>query len=538
MRGSPRIRLGEHGGTLMAGSMLRGFVALCVLVAAAPCAMGAAASEHVRYRGTIVVSILGDPTRTGGFDRLVEAYNRFQPDVTVKIEVKGGGLGAGYPTWLNTQLASGDPRPDLVSGNYSPTYARYVNFDYYRYCTNPYTGNRWDQDLNFDFSPSRNNLGVRMMLPTQAVHIQWFYNVDVFERLGLSIPKTWDEFLEVCAKAQEAGYIPTTLRFDFRYHQWLQEILWDQYARPQFQIVHARPGDWCFNPEVDRDWEYDPSDPMNDAIATMNQMRFYKAIHEGTIRYDTPEVIRLLKNMKAIAQYGPSDFLVEQAGTAGDPYSLFLRQEAVMHLDGTWVLPQIEKDMSELGDPSANGAAGAGLEPFRWGVFDPPPQVNPLVMAPVRSIESSSGEYISVIDKNQPQTDMVLDFVMFWLSAPGYQAYVDGQVEANEFIPTGKIMVRDVRMPEKFERLFAGVNMVGNAEIVLNQFLAFAPAGSRLTQDGRQTLVDYIQGRIEVDEAVGRIQTMVVAAVEESMARNNLPMALLDHPEADPSQFR
>jgi len=496
-----------------------------------------AADDHPKYTGTIIIGLPGDQTQIAGYEALAAAYNEHQPNVTIKVELSGGAFGGagGYSTWLNTQLASGEPRPDIVSGNYSKTYAHFVSLDYYRHCTNPYTGNRWEEDLDFDFCVERNNMGQHTMAPTQAVHIQWFYNKDIFERLGLAIPRTWREFVAVCGKIKAAGIVPTTLRFDYRYHQWLAEILWDQYSRPQFQYTRALPGDWCFNPEVDGAWEYDPQDPFNDVAPTRNKMRFYRAIRDGLIRFDTPEFAQCLENLKAIAQYGPPDFLIEQAGTGADAYSLFLRQEAAIHLDGTWLLPLIDEDMAELRDRPERRARK--LKPFRWGFFDTPPQTNPLVVGAIRSIESASGEYVSIIHKNQPQTDMVIDFVMFWLSAPGYQTFVDAQVAADEFRPAGKIMVRGVRIPERYKALDE-VDMIGNAENSTNILFLLPPAGSRLSQDGRQALVEFIRDRIDVAEAARRIQAMAKASVEANMERNNLPMTLLDRPELDPRQYQ
>ncbi len=494
--------------------------------------------EQPRFEGTIIVSIISGHTRLAGYDRLIAAYQRHQPGVEVKLEFKGeafGGMG-GYPTWLNTQLASGDPRPDIVSGVFSPTYSGYVNFDYYRHCVNPYTGNPWEEDIDFDFYAFRNNLGQRMLLASQAVHIQWFYNKDLFEQHGLDPPKTWSQFMGVCARLKEAGVVPTTLRFDFRYWHWLANILWDQYSRPYFRYIRAQPGDWCFDPSVDGPWEYDPTDPFDDARATVNQMRLYKAIYEGRIRFDTPQYHRFLQSLKEIVQYTPSDFLHETAGAA---YNMFLRQEAAIHLDATWLLPTIEEDMEELAAETRKAGRGSSpLRPFAWGTFDPPSQVNEFVAAPARSVESAAGEYISVIDKSQQQTDMVLDFVMFWLSPPGFQAYVDGQVAANELRPTGRIMVRDIRIPERFERHARSYDMIGNAETPTNSIFGVAPAGSRLRQDARQTLVEFIQDRISVEEAGRRLQSLAQKGVIESLERNNLPLSLLEYPEVDPRSYQ
>ena len=123
--------------------------------------------------------------------------------------------------------------------------------------------------------------------------------------------------------------------------------------------------------------------------------------------------------------------------------------------------PDPPRVMFAFGTSAGSDDDAASLRPFRWGTFETPPQVNPLVVAPVRGTESASGQYISVIDKDQPQTDLVMDFVMFWLSAPGYQTSVDGAAAANQFIPAGRIMVRGVQIPGHLAELFEIEDVVG-----------------------------------------------------------------------------
>ncbi|MEN0641982.1 extracellular solute-binding protein [Alkalicoccobacillus gibsonii] len=50
--------------------------------------------------------------------------------------------------------------------------------------------------------------GVQYALPYQLVFNQPVYNVDIFEELGLDIPRDWDSFLEVCQTLLDNGYIP------------------------------------------------------------------------------------------------------------------------------------------------------------------------------------------------------------------------------------------------------------------------------------------------------------------------------------------
>lgn len=174
------------------------------------------AGENKKYRGTIIVSNNSHPNYSPSYDGLVEAYKRYQPDVEVLLELKGAVKGSPYTTWLNAQIAAGNPRPDIVTGD--PIHNCYVNYDYYRETINPYTGNRWEDDYDFDFYPIRSFNGEYCTLSTQSVHIMWFYNKDVFDKLGLETPKTWRQFIDVCAKLKAEGYLPMTMRFGPRYY--------------------------------------------------------------------------------------------------------------------------------------------------------------------------------------------------------------------------------------------------------------------------------------------------------------------------------
>jgi raffinose/stachyose/melibiose transport system substrate-binding protein len=496
--------------------------ALAVALGAWP---GAAAAAADTQPTEIIVSIVGgagNPEFDAGFHDLAAAYQARHPAVRVILENKGNGYGAGYTTWLNTQLASGVPRPDIVSGNYVPDYAHYLNLDYYGGFPNPYTGRPMNEGLDFNFYKSMNSRGERTMLATQMVKVMWYYNADVFARLGLIPPQTWDEFIATCAKLRAAGLVPTSLRFNYRFYQWLFEIFFDQYSRPYLELIRARPGDWCFDPARDANWRYDPSDPFNDATPTVNYLRLLGAIRSQAIPYDDPAFIHTLDTLKSLAPYVPADFLVDTPTADTEAYTLFLNGVAAMHLDLSRLLVQLDDDV-------------AGAAHFRWGTFDTPSQVNALVKAPARSVESALGEYISIIHKNQARTEQVLDFVHFWLSPAGYQVFVDGQIKAGSFRPSGPVMVRGVELPARYRNRFAAMVRKGNAETQLNSISGFLPPGSRLLHDFKQTLTELMQGKIESPEAARRIQAMMLEGVTEVAARNRLDESSLAHPERDPS---
>ena len=498
----------------------------CVIVsvlAFAPCP--AVSSSERANKTEIIVSIIGGSETSGraeGFRALSAAYAKYHPGVRITVEPKGNSNGVGYSMWLNTQLSSGSPRPDIVSGNYSIDYTRYLNLDYYHGQLNPYTGRTWSRDLDFNFFKSTNRRGERTMVATQMTKVMWYYNQDIFDGMGLKPPTTWNEFMETCAKLQNHGVVPLSLRFNYRFYQWILEILTDQYTRPYIDLIRARPGDWCYDPKRDGEWVYNPADPFNDTVPTINYARLLAAIRNGAIRYDTEAFVAALENLKSIAQFTPADFMVDTSSADAEAYTLFLNGVAAIHLDTTRLMSQLDRDLT-------------GSSRFRWGTFDTPPQVNLLVHGPIRSVESAAGEYVSIIHKNQLQTDRVLDFVQFWLSPAGYQIYVNGQVASGNFQPSGLVMVRDVVLPRRFESSFGRVRRKGNAETALNAIYTFPSAGSEGVNDIKQTLGSLVSGRIDAQTAASQIQNIMVRAVDEIITRNRLGDSFLAHPEIDPN---
>ena len=473
----------------------------------------------------VVVSISGGSQQQAGLEAVARAYQQIHPDTVIRIELKGGGHGLGYPTWLTSQLASGSPRPDIVSSNLAPNYDGYVDFDLYRWVNNPYSGRPWNDDFDFDYYQMRNGMGKRCALATQSVKVMWFYNRQLFEKLGLKKPATWDELISLFQQIREQNYTPHTVKFNYRFHQWLAKIFWDQFTRPRVQEIRAQPGDWCYRAEVDEHWTYDPADPFNDAYLTINYARLLGAIRDGLIRYDGPEFKAVLRGLKVIAEAGPADFSVSTGSDMEDSYGRFIRQEALIHLDTSGLVMVLQQDMKRL--------SAAGRD-FGWDVFDTPPLGDPLVQGPARSIESVVGEYVGVIYKNQRQTDAAMDFLMYWLSPRGYQLFVDTLVSHGTFNPGGELLVRGVTVPEQYHAMSRWMKRVGNAETPLNLPFQLPPEGSRLQRDALLALSRYIQGNLSVDEAAAEIQATMMAAVPIVVERFGFKLSDLDHPARDP----
>lgn len=501
-------------------------------------------SDRKLYKGTLVVSTLGANPDRERFKALVAAYKLLQPDVEVLIE--GPPAGITYREWLGTQLAAGDPssvRPDIVSGNYQPSYAHYVNLDKYAFETNPYTGRPWNEDLDWDFWQQRNARGERIVVGSEAVHILWFYNKDVFDRAGVRPPSTWDELAAVCEQ------IETTLpdiscigaNYVWKLNQWILQIYWDQYARDIIDIVRCRPGDYCYDEEVDGKFVFDPNDPFVEGKYNKNWSRYYAAIRDGQIRFDTPEMADLVRNLaRVFPQYASPTLFIDTT-----EYSQFLQQQVAMIIDGTWSLGGLTRDMENLTNLTAERMQQlritdtARLQPFAWGTFPNPAMTSPLIRFPnVRSIESASGLYASIINKSAEQTEMALDFLMFWLSQPGYQAYVDGDLKdpltPGGYSPSGPVMVRGVQIPKKYQELLDNVQMMGNTENGLflpHRFLAV----DNLDREAQNKLKDALEGTITPEEYASWLQKAWMDNFDTIITRAGLTMEDLDNPARDPA---
>ena len=227
--------------------------------------------------------------------------------------------------------------------------------------------------------------------------------------------------------------------------QWITQAYWQQYNQPAKEIAKSKPGDYNYDPDVEYTW---------------NVARFYRGIRDGEIRFDTPEMVEFITNMKKIfPQYATEDLYV-----LPDPYPLFLQQKAAMTVQTSGAIGRTKRDMGILDDTTRLEELkidiNAKLKPFQWGVFPHPPMTGGLVNAPNRVFSSITGEYISAIEKNQRQTDMVVDFIRFWVSAPGYQAWVEGYLGGDRgWTPGGPLLVSGVNIPREYQELLDSIGL-------------------------------------------------------------------------------
>ena len=508
------------------GIVLILIVACTVLLFAAPATEtgGGTESSAQNLSGEIVISIIASDYSKVAADALIAAYNKQNPNVKVLWEP----VSADYPSWLSTQLAADIVRPDIVSGNYVKSYGEYLDLNKYRYTTNRYTGKTWDEDFDFTHIEAALTLpdGKRYLVGTQAVDILWVYNADIFKKVGVSAPKTWDEFAAVCKAIAAAGYTPIGINYNWLLPQWVSQAYWQQYDQPIKEIAKSKPGDFNYDPNVDYMW---------------NVARFYQGVRDGTIRYDTPEMVEYITNLKKVfPQYATEDLYITD-----QTYPLFLQQQVAIIIESSPALGRIKTDMANLAntkrleelkiDPNAK------LQTFDWGIFPHPPMTGGLVNAPNRVFASIVGEYIAVVEKTQQQTDLVMDFLKFWLSAPGYDAWVAGYLGGERsWEPGGPVLVRGVDIPPKFQEMFDNLGLdkkENNPMTNPDRLLTTVTGGNAGVQAEayelfRKVLDDEITSRQFADG----FQALLKDNLPKILNAINLAPERLDHPERGPSE--
>lgn len=153
-------------------------------------------------------------------------------------------------------------------------------------------------------------------IPFMAVSHGIYYNIDLFKKLNLKVPGTWEELLETAAKLKDAGYIP---------------------------FSNGSKDEWDMN-----------------EIVLMNILPNFIGGREGRLAYENMEtpfndekMVAAFQALKDIAPYLPQG----QAGISYyDSQQLFLMGKAAMFFGGSWDIAMFETQ--DTG--------------FEWSIFAPP----------------------------------------------------------------------------------------------------------------------------------------------------------------------
>ena len=274
--------------------------------------------------GTLVInSDQADPAPKAAFAEVVKQFEAANPDITVKMNTFDK---EAYKTAIRNWLAT-EP-PDVVFW---------------------YAGNRMKQFVSKDLLEDVSDLWeaeglndkMKTALPAMTInekqwgipttYYQWgvYYRKDIFEKLGIEIPKTYDEYLAACAKIKEAGIAPVTIGTKY---------LWT--AAGWFDYLNMRT----------------------------NGLDFHIELMDGKVPYTDDRVKATFANWMKMVE--PGYFIKDHATYSWqEALPFLLKGEAAMYLIGNFVTPQLGDQADNIGffqfpiiDPAKNVGEDAPMD--------------------------------------------------------------------------------------------------------------------------------------------------------------------------------
>ncbi|RHP32838.1 ABC transporter substrate-binding protein [Lachnotalea sp. AF33-28] len=495
----------------------------------------------------VTVSVQAGTGVEEAWTAVAKAYMEKNPGVEVVIDLKPVD---GYAEWVQKAFTTAGTETDIVNINLAGAVASGKSINWLEYMSNdsPYSDGTWQEQFNFEAQVRDLARNEMTSLSLDSVQVVWTYNKDIFEEVGVEPPKTWDEFITVCEKIQAAGYQPIAMAGDYNSFWsgamgWLAQIYADQTTRSMIEVYKAQEGDFCYDPDVDGVWSYDPTDPYNDDSYKVNQnaVRVFKAVMDGTYTADTPGMRTVWTNMaKIFPQYagGDSFFGTDNNGSV----SLFYQGKAAMRPDTCGRLIQFKNDMEKLrSGGSVTGSDDAvieGVKEFNIGTFNMPTMEGDGIEAPVRTIEVATG-FLGAIKKDKAHDDQVADLLMYFSSEEGQSLFLSTGIE-NAMTVQGPSLVYNVKLPADIQASFDNLSFIGNCQKGNGQKLARGMSGSSGDIDASYRLFyDYtykfLSGDIDIEAWVKEHCANIDQYKEEAMISSGISASDLEHPENQPT---
>ncbi|MBV7333538.1 ABC transporter substrate-binding protein [Chloroflexi bacterium TSY] len=250
-----------------------------------------------------------------------------------------------------------------------------------------------------------------------GINTTWFYyNVDLYDELGISVPQSYAEFLENCQVAQDAGLIG----YD---HMTFSPSDTDAWYRQQIgSMIMERD----LAPLVNPDGEF----------AELSEVAC--AIRSGEYSAHIPQFRQWLELWKLNVPYRRADWTVQRPNAT----QLFLTKKTPGLEAGSWIIPQLEIDP---------------LMDFEWATFWAPPLTkessefvtDPPSVAP--NVGTVTNNYaVSTRARKDGVLDTAIDLLRF-MSHPENVGKVQGE------IGTDMPNVKNVNVPNRFAEAHKGV---------------------------------------------------------------------------------
>lgn len=437
-------------------------------------------------------------------EEIARRYEALHPGVRIELTFISGSQLA---TYIRTREAAGlDLVPDIYNGNMTKGYdaqGKWISLSPYLEQINPYTGKKFkDSFRKLNVYEFDNYGGELYMLPIDLISVGLYYNKDLFQKLEIDLPQTWEAFIEACKKIQAAGYDPISVPGDFD-SLWAGNIGWivralnDAYLRDKIPLVVTQPGDWDFDPVAHSSFAADSDDPFFDRQMLINAERVINAIESGEIDFQSSAFRQAYQKLYELSQYFQSGFIGSDLASA---QNAFLRQEAAMIFAGSQFVFSHQR-FNEQSPPERR---------FETGITWLPPIIDdPLAHSPIRGFFNSS-TLLSVTKKKDPAHEArVIDFLMY-LTTPSSGQLIHDLTLENGYDLTGPLTIKGVNMLPSLEEQYKAFGKNG---VVKLEFRGLFDEQKSIG-DYVVHIQDYLGGRTTIDEFLAAYDRSMSEAVK------------------------
>ena len=231
-----------------------------------------------------------NPAPKEAFEAIIEDFKAANPDINVVTNIQDR---EAYKTAIRNFLTA--DAPDVASWYAGNRMRPFVDAGLFEDVSDVWEENGLSEPLAA-VKPSMTVDGKQYGVP--YTNYQWgiYYREDIFEDLGLEVPETFDELLDVSAKLKENGVTPFTIGTKF---------LWT--AAGVFDYLNLRT----------------------------NGYEFHNQLTAGEVPYTDPRVVEVFENWKKLVE--PGYFIENHASMSWqDALAPFIAGEAAMYVMGNF----------------------------------------------------------------------------------------------------------------------------------------------------------------------------------------------------------
>lgn len=370
-------------------------------------------NEGPDAEGPLILQSRFTDAEKAGIDAMVEEFNA-KGEGEVKVNAIPSGT---FSDQLPTYLTSAQP-PDVYTW-----FAGQASRDFADQGLLLDLSDVWDDMGDYPEALrtlSQDSDGNEVFIPTGYYWWGMYYFKSDFEKLGVTPPKTWDEFLAVCDKIKAQGVNPLTMGLSD--NAWL--------ASAWFDYLNLR----------------------------INGGEFHLDLLSGEESFDSPEVAKVFDALGEVMPYFDPSIL---GLTNNQAISDFSQGKSAMYLLGAWAQPSIPTDRQD------------DLALFQFPIIDP--------SVPIAE-EAPTDGFIASVKTDKPE--LTKRFLSFVASADAQSILMKGQQEtalaanpgASQELPPlaqqGKEMLEAAEQVTQFFNRDAGDAQQAPADAALTRFIA------------------------------------------------------------------